>query len=247
MWIGAVGLMPQMFSALTCGVTGRAIENGLLTIDHFNPRDYTTDRHRTVDDTSYGGGPGMVMKLEPLKKALLAAQSKGPQDSSIIVLSPQGKLLDQQAVNAFSKKPGIILISGRYEGIDERLFDLFEIEQWSIGDYVLSGGELAAMVMIDSVARQLPGVLGDEQSAHQDSFSGEGLLDHPHYTRPEEFEGLQVPEVLLSGDHQAILRWREKMALGLTQRRRPDLLLNKQLSPQQEQMLDEFNEESGNE
>ena len=233
-----------MFDALTCGgITGRAIDSGLLHLGLWNPRDYTHDRHRTVDDRPYGGGPGMVMRVAPLQEALSAAKQslsqKGITSVKVIYLTPQGRRLDQAAVKELAQRPGFILISGRYEGIDERFLQTQVDEECSIGDFVLSGGELAAMVTIDAVARMLPGVLGHDQSAEQDSFMN-GLLDYPHYTRPESIDGLVVPDVLLSGDHAAIERWRLKQALGKTWLKRPDLLDNIELDVQQQQLLAEF-------
>jgi len=233
-----------MFDALTCGgITSRAIDKGLLQLGLWNPRDYTHDRHRTVDDRPYGGGPGMVMRVAPLQEALAAAKRSlneaGISGVQVIYLTPQGQRLDQAAVKEMAQRPGFILVSGRYEGIDERFLQTEVDEEWSIGDFVLSGGELAAMVTIDAVARMLPGVLGHEQSAEQDSFMN-GLLDYPHYTRPESMHGLTVPEVLLSGDHAAIARWRLKQALGKTWLKRPDLLEHLELDAQQQQLLSEF-------
>jgi tRNA (guanine37-N1)-methyltransferase len=233
-----------MFDALTCGgITSRAIDKGLLQVGLWNPRDYTHDRHRTVDDRPYGGGPGMVMSVAPLRAALTAAKQTLEQHSisgaRVIYLTPQGRRLDQSAVKQLAQRPGFILVSGRYEGIDERFLQTQVDEEWSIGDFVLSGGELAAMVTIDAVARMLPGVLGHEQSAEQDSFMN-GLLDYPHYTRPESIDGLTVPEVLLSGDHAAIARWRLKQALGKTWLKRPDLLKQIVLNAEQQQLLAEF-------
>ncbi|WP_455211498.1 tRNA (guanosine(37)-N1)-methyltransferase TrmD [Kaarinaea lacus] len=244
MRIDVITLFPQMFDALTCGgITSRAIDNGLLELGLWNPRDYTHDRHRTVDDRPYGGGPGMVMRVAPLQAALTAAKQsltqKGITAGQVIYLTPQGRRLDQSAVKELAQRPGFILISGRYEGIDERFLQTEVDEEWSIGDFVLSGGELAAMVTIDAVARMLPGVLGHEQSAEQDSFMN-GLLDYPHYTRPESIDGLMVPDVLLSGDHAAIAKWRLKQALGKTWLKRPDLLGNIELDPQQQELLAEF-------
>jgi len=243
MRIDVISLFPPMFEAVTgYGITGRAIKNGLLTLRVWNPRDYTDDRHRTVDDRPYGGGPGMVMMIEPLARAIEAARSEQGKDAKVAYLSPQGRRLDHAGVVELSKRAGAILLAGRYEGIDERLLETEVDEEWSIGDYVLSGGELAAMVMIDAVARQLPGALGDEDSAQQDSFV-EGLLDHEHYTRPEDYAGRKVPEVLLSGDHEKIRRWRLKRSLGRTWLRRPDLLEQLPLDNEQKRLLDEFKQE----
>jgi tRNA (guanine37-N1)-methyltransferase len=243
MRIDVISLFPPMFEAVSgYGVTGRAIKNGLLTLRVWNPRDYTEDRHRTVDDRPYGGGPGMVMMIEPLARAIEAARSEQGKDAKVVYLSPQGRRLDHAGVVELSKRAGVILLAGRYEGIDERLIETEVDEEWSIGDYVLSGGELAAMVMIDAVARQLPGALGDEDSAQQDSFV-EGLLDHEHYTRPEDYAGRRVPEVLLSGDHEKIRRWRLKRSLGRTWLRRPDLLEQLPLNDEQKRLLEEFRQE----
>jgi len=243
MRIDVISLFPPMFEAVTgYGVTGRAIKNGLLTLRVWNPRDYTEDRHRSVDDRPYGGGPGMVMMIEPLARAIGAARSEQGKEAKVIYLSPQGRRLDHAGVVELSKREGVILLAGRYEGIDERLLETEVDEEWSIGDYVLSGGELAAMVMIDAVARQLPGALGDEDSAQQDSFV-EGLLDHEHYTRPEDYAGRRVPEVLLSGDHEKIRRWRLKRSLGRTWLRRPDLLERLPLDNEQKRLLEEFRQE----
>lgn len=238
-----ISIFPEMFDAIrNYGVTGRAVENGLLQIETWNPRDYTADRHRTVDDRPYGGGPGMVMMAEPLVAALRDARKATP-GAKVIYLSPQGQPLNHEAVQQLASEPSLILLAGRYEGIDERIIDAEVDEEWSIGDYVLSGGELPAMVLIDAVARQLPGVLGDENSAQQDSFV-EGLLDCGHYTRPEEFEGRKVPEVLLSGNHELIRQWRLKQALGRTWLRRPELLEQIELNDEQQALLKEFQQES---
>lgn len=238
--IGVVTLFPEMLVAISrTGITGRAVEQGLLGIRTWNPRDYATDRHRTVDDRPYGGGPGMVMKVEPLRDAIREARAQAPEGAPVIHLSPQGRVLDQVGLRELATHPGLVLVAGRYEGVDERLIAAEIDQEWSIGDYVLSGGELAAMVIIDGVTRLLPGALGHEDSAEQDSFS-DGLLDCPHYTRPEVVDGLTVPEVLLSGDHQAIHRWRQKQALGRTWLRRPELLQGLELGEFQQQLLDEF-------
>jgi tRNA (guanine37-N1)-methyltransferase len=242
MKISLVTLFPEMLTALNYSIPKRAVERGLLTLQAFNPRDFATDKHHTVDERPYGGGPGMVMKVEPLSKAIQAAKQVSPM-APVIYLSPQGKVIQQRQIENWSACPDLIFIAGRYEGIDERLIQTDIDEEWSIGDYVLSGGELAAMVVIDAIARLLEGVLGDENSAKQDSFST-GLLDYPHYTRPEELRGLKVPEVLLSGDHQAIARWRLKEALKRTYLRRPDLLDSYVLSDLEKKLLKEFCEES---
>ena len=245
MRLGVVSLFPQMFDAITeYGVTGRAALQGKLTLSYWNPRDFTYDRHRTVDDRPYGGGPGMVMKVAPLNEAIEAARQQLGRDTKVIYLSPQGKKLDQQALKQMANRDSMILVAGRYEGIDERLIEKQIDEEWSIGDYVLSGGELAAMVLIDGVARLLPGVLGDENSAEQDSFM-DGLLDCPHYTRPEKLFDQTVPEVLLGGDHEAIRKWRLKQSLGRTWLRRPDLLASYTMTNEQQALLEEFIAESG--
>lgn len=239
-----ISLFPELFEIATRhGVTGRAVQRGIVNLALWNPRDYTTDRHRTVDDRPYGGGPGMVMLVKPLRDAIRAARAEAPA-SRVIYLSPQGRRLDQAAVMEFAQRPGVILVAGRYEGIDQRVIDGEVDEEWSIGDYVLSGGELAAMVMMDAVIRVLPGVLGHEQSAEQDSFMA-GLLDHPHYTRPEEIDGATVPAVLVQGDHEAIRRWRLKQALGRTWLERPDLLQSLPLTGEQQTLLAEFKRERG--
>lgn len=243
MRIDVISLFPPMFEAVSGhGITGRAVKNGLLRLRVWNPRDYTEDKHRSVDDRPYGGGPGMVMMNEPLTRAISAARGEQTKAAKVIYLSPQGRRLDHAAVLEMSQREGMILLAGRYEGIDERLLETEVDEEWSIGDYVLSGGELAAMVLIDAVTRQLPGALGDEDSAQQDSFV-EGLLDCEHYTRPEEYAGQKVPEVLLSGDHEKIRRWRLKRSLGRTWLRRPDLLERLKLTDEQLRLLDEFKEE----
>jgi tRNA (guanine37-N1)-methyltransferase len=242
--IDVVTLFPPMFEALKqYGVTGKAMQRGTVELQCWNPRDYTQDNYRTVDDRPYGGGPGMVMLVQPLSDAIRAARVANPE-ARVIYLTPQGRRLDQKGVTELAARPGLILVAGRYEGIDERIIDAEIDEEWSIGDYVLSGGELAAMVMIDAVVRLLPGVLGHGASAAQDSFTA-GLLDYPHYTRPEEIDGRRVPDVLLSGDHAAVARWREKQALGRTWLRRPDLLETLELSQEQRRLLDEFIREHG--
>lgn len=244
MRIGVVTLFPQMFAAVTeNGVTGRAVTQHNLSVMCWNPRDFTADRHRTVDDRPYGGGPGMVMKTGPLQQAIQQARESLPA-AKVVLLTPQGKKLSQAMLNQQAQDEELILVTGRYEGIDERLIEQEIDEEWSIGDYVLSGGELAAMVVIDGVARLLPGVLGDAESAMQDSFM-DGLLDHPHYTRPEHWAGQPVPPTLKGGDHQAIRRWRLKQSLGRTWLRRPDLLEQKQLTDEQQQLLEEFIAEHG--
>lgn len=239
MHIGVITLFPEMFDAvIDYGITSRAVDNGILQVSCWNPRDFTSDRHQTVDDRPYGGGPGMVMKIEPLRAAITAARSELPQ-ARVIYLSPQGRRLDQRGTQELAQREQLILVAGRYEGIDERLIEADIDEEWSIGDYVLSGGELAAMVLIDATTRLLPGALNDEQSAQQDSFT-DGLLDCPHYTRPEEYAGKHVPQVLMSGDHAAIRRWRLKQALGRTWLRRPELLAQRELDKEQRCLLDDF-------
>lgn len=240
MQIAVVSLFPEMFTAVSGhGVTGRAVKQGLVELQHSNPRDFTHDRHRTVDDRPYGGGPGMLMKVDPLQQAIAAARESIAAGARVIYLSPQGRRLDHARVLELARAPALILIAGRYEGVDERLLESDVDEELSIGDYVLSGGELAAMVVIDAVTRQLPGVLGHEQSAQEDSFA-EGLLDCPHYTRPEVYQDRPVPEVLLSGNHEEIRRWRLKQALGRTRERRPDLLEGRAMTPEEEQLLAEY-------
>lgn len=240
MKIGVITLFPEMVQTVTeYGVTGRAVKRDLLSLQCWNPRDYTQDQHRTVDDRPYGGGPGMLMKVEPLRDAISAARQNLGADVLTVYLSPQGERLNQEKLNTLVDQKKLLLISGRYEGIDERLINMEVDQQWSLGDFVLSGGELAAMVVIDAVTRLVPGVLGHDASAQSDSFS-EGLLDFPHYTRPEVFEGESVPEVLLSGNHERIRSWRLKQSLGVTWLRRPDLLKNKELDPEQKQLLEEF-------
>lgn len=242
MRIDVVSIFPQMFEAIAGdGVTGRAMREGILALRVWNPRDYAQGNYRSVDGRPYGGGPGMVLRPEPLTQAIGAARAAQPQ-ARVIYLSPQGRRLDHAGVMELAARPGMILLCGRYEGVDERLLEDAVEEEWSLGDYVLSGGELAAMVLIDAVARQLPGALGDEDSAEQDSFVA-GLLDCPHYTRPEEYAGRRVPEVLLSGDHEQIRRWRLKQSLGRTWLRRPDLLARIELTTEQKRLLEEFQRE----
>ena len=234
-----VALLPGIVEAVASeGVTGRACTQGKVQVHCTNPRDFAEDPHRTVDDRPYGGGPGMVMQYEPLARAHDSARQANPE-ARTIALTPQGIPFTQALAREAAKEKGLILIAGRYEGIDERFLGQRVDAEWSVGDYVLSGGELAAAVVIDTVARLLPGVLGCAESAGQDSFS-EGLLDCPHYTRPEEIEGLRVPEVLLSGDHGKIARWRRREMLGRTYRRRPDLLDRAALSAEDRVLLDEY-------
>jgi len=247
MQMQVVTLFPEMVNAVAdFGVVGRAVEREILALGYQDPRDFTDDVHRTVDDRPYGGGPGMVMKYEPAAAALKAARDATPAGSPVVCLTPQGAAFDQAAAKRFAALPGMILLAGRYEGIDERLIESEVDEELSLGDFVLSGGEIAAMAVIDAVTRLLPGVLGDESSAQQDSFM-DGLLDHPHYTRPEEIEGYRVPEVLLSGDHARIATWRYKQALGRSFVRRPDLVAKLDLNEEQQLLLDEYlNEHKSN-
>ena len=240
-----VTLFPEMFAAVTdWGITRRALELGAWSIALWNPREFTTDDYRTVDDRPYGGGPGMVMLAEPLEKAIAAAKAAAEGEAKVVHLSPQGRSLDHRKVRELVDAPRLVLLCGRYEGVDERLVARCVDEEVSIGDYVISGGELAAMVLIDAVVRQLPGVLGDEQSAEQDSFV-HGLLDCPHYTRPEVYKGVAVPAMLLSGHHAQIERWRLKQALGRTWLRRPELLERRAISAEEARLLEEFRREQG--
>ncbi len=245
MWIGVISLFPEMFDAITeYGVTGRAIRSGLIEFHKWNPRDFTHDRHRTVDDRPYGGGPGMLMMVQPLRDAIVAARKAAEtegRNAKVIYLSPQGRTLDQAGVGELAQDDCLIFIAGRYEGIDERLIASDIDEEWSVGDYILSGGELPAMNVIDAVARLVPGVLGHKESAEQDSFS-HGLLDCPHYTRPEVLttssgDEMTVPKVLLSGNHEHIRLWRQEQSLMRTWTRRPELLTNLALTAEQEKML----------
>ena len=240
MHVDVITLFPEMVTTIAeFGVVGRAQRRELVTLDIENPRDHTSDVHRTVDDRPYGGGPGMVMKYEPLAGAVAAARERSPQGSPVVYLSPQGRVFDQALAKRYAALPGLILLAGRYEGVDERFIESQVDEELSLGDFVLSGGEVAAMAVIDAVVRLLPGVLGDDESAAQDSFM-EGLLDYPHYTRPEVTNGRKVPDVLVSGDHAEIARWRMKQALGRTFVRRPDLIEKLELSVEQRALLDEF-------
>lgn len=244
MLMQVVTLFPQMVNTIAAyGVVGRAIDRELISLKCQNPRDFTDDVHRTVDDRPYGGGPGMVLKYAPAAAAIAAAKEQLPAGSPVVCLSPQGTVFDQAVAQRIAGLSGIVFLAGRYEGIDERLLESVVDEELSLGDFVLSGGEIAAMAVIDAVARLLPGVLGDEASALQDSFM-EGLLDHPHYTRPEEVDGRRVPDVLLSGDHARIAKWRHQQALGRSFERRPDLLEKLELDDEQQTLLDEYLEES---
>lgn len=240
LWVGVITLFPQMFDAITkFGVTSRAVKQGLLHVECWNPRDFTSDKHNTVDDRPFGGGPGMLMMVQPLTDAIRAAKQAAGGNVHTVYLSPQGRKLDQKGVQELSRYPKLLLVAGRYEGIDERVIETEIDEEWSIGDYVLSGGELPAMTLIDAVSRLVPGVLGHEESAEQDSFAT-GLLDCPHYTRPAVLADKEVPPVLLSGHHENIRRWRLKQALGRTWLRRPDMLNALALTKEQRKLLDEF-------
>ncbi len=240
MVIGAITLFPEMFTAITnYGVTGRACKNGLLNIKCFNPRDYASDNYQSVDDRPFGGGPGMLMLYETLGKAVLEAKADLGQETRVIYMSPQGRKLSQSVVRDLSRADSFIVVSGRYEGIDERFISKYIDEEISLGDYVLSGGELPSMVLIDAVSRLIPGVLGDYSSAEQDSFYDE-ILDYPQYTRPESIEGMDVPEVLLSGNHESIRRWRLSQSLGKTFTKRPDLLKTLALTDEQEEFLAKY-------
>ncbi|QIM61942.1 tRNA (guanosine(37)-N1)-methyltransferase TrmD [Pasteurellaceae bacterium Orientalotternb1] len=240
MWIGIISLFPEMFKAITeYGVTGRAVKHDLLQVECWNPRDFTFDKHKTVDDRPYGGGPGMLMMVQPLRDAIRAAKQTACADGSkvkVIYLSPQGRKLDQTGVQELAENQKLILVCGRYEGIDERLIQTEIDEEWSIGDYVLTGGELPAMTLIDAVARFIPGVLGKQASALEDSFV-EGLLDCPHYTRPEVLDGMPVPDVLMSGHHEQIRKWRLEQSLKRTWERRPELLDSLALTDEQRVLL----------
>ena len=238
-----VTLFPEMFAAVAgSGITGRALEAGLWSLTTWNPRDFTTDRYRTVDDRPYGGGPGMVMLAEPMERTLDAVRTAG--GGRVIYLSPQGRKLDHRRVMELMQERALTLLCGRYEGVDERLLARRVDEEISIGDFVLSGGELAAMVLMDAVVRQLPGAVGDSASVVEESFA-DGLLDCPQYTRPESYKGERVPEVLLTGHHENIRRWRLKQALGRTWVRRPELLDVRRLSDEESKLLEEFRQESG--
>ncbi|TCD20548.1 tRNA (guanosine(37)-N1)-methyltransferase TrmD [Pseudomonas sp. IC_126] len=238
--VEVISLFPGMFAAIRdYGITSRAVKQGLLQLRCWNPRAYTEDRHQTVDDRPFGGGPGMVMKIKPLELALADARQTAGEKAKVIYLSPQGRQLKQTDVRELAREEGLILIAGRYEGIDERFIETHVDEEWSIGDYVLSGGELPAMVLIDAVTRLLPGALGHADSAEEDSFS-DGLLDCPHYTRPEVYADKRVPEVLLSGNHEHIRRWRLQQSLGRTWERRADLLDGRSLSGEEQKLLKEY-------
>ncbi len=255
MQLGIVTLFPEMFTAVTeHGISGRAVRSGLMSLELFNPRDYTTDKHRTVDDKPFGGGPGMLMKTEPLMASITAARQAVAQKQTIgekakvIYLSPQGQTLKQDSIIDLAQRESMVLLCGRYQGIDNRVLENEIDEEWSLGDFVISGGELAAMILIDAMTRFQPGALGDEGSALEDSFSN-GLLHSPEYTRPQSLDGVEgvagrdVPEVLLSGDHEAIRKWRLKQSLGATWLKRPDLLLAMSLEIEQEELLEQFKQD----
>ncbi|ADI30861.1 tRNA (guanosine(37)-N1)-methyltransferase TrmD [Methylotenera versatilis] len=241
-----ITLFPEMFDAITkYGITSRALQQNIYDVQFWNPRDFTTDNHKTVDDRPYGGGPGMVMLVEPLEQAIGSAklsQAEKNIESWVIHLSPAGKPLTHEKVMQLSKKQGVVLLASRYEGVDQRLIDAHVDEEISIGDYVLSGGELPAMTLIDAIVRQLPDALGDSDSAIEDSFV-DGLLDCPHYTRPEEYKGVKVPEVLTSGNHAKIKQWRLKMSLKRTRDQRPDLLAARPLTKEEARLLKELETE----
>lgn len=239
-----ITLFPDMVrSAIAVGITGRAIESKIIDLFLWNPRDFTVDKHRTVDDRPYGGGPGMVMKYQPVHDALAAAKHVCGKTGKVVYLSPQGKTISQELLAQAAQMQRLILIAGRYEGIDERIIEKDCDEEWSLGDFVLSGGELAALVIIDGITRLLPGALGDDESATQDSYA-DGLLDCPHYTRPQQINGASVPSVLMNGNHADIKRWRLQQALGKTWQKRPDLLDKKELTEEQKLLLKEFIKQS---
>ena len=240
MQIRVVTLFPEMLvTGLSFGLCGRALSRGLADVGVVNPRDHARDPHRTVDDRPYGGGPGMVLKYEPLREAVQAARSGLPEDARVVFLSPQGRRFDQELARQMTTWPGLILVAGRYEGFDERIVEAEADDEVSLGDFVVSGGEIAALAVIDAVVRLLPGALGDDASAEEESFTGH-LLDCPHYTRPEIIDGMKVPAVLTEGNHLAIRRWRLKQALGRTSQRRPDLLVRRQLTEQERELLLEY-------
>jgi tRNA (guanine37-N1)-methyltransferase len=241
--IGVVALFPELVEPVaTVGVVGRARERGLVELLHASPRDFTSDRHRTVDDRPYGGGPGMVLRYEPMRDAIRSLQARLPEGSRVIVLSAQGRRFEQALARELAAGPGLLLVAGRYEGIDERIVAGVKAEEVSLGDYVMSGGELAAAVLIDAVVRLLPGTLGHAASPIEDSYT-DGLLDCPQYTRPEQIDGMAVPAVLLGGDHEAVRRWRLKQALGRTWVRRRDLLAARKFTAEERELLEEFRTE----
>ncbi len=241
MWIGLVSLFPDMFQAVSdFGITRRAIDKQLLTLEFWNPRDFAPDPHKQVDDKPYGGGPGMLMKVQPLRDAILAAKAKADTHCPVIYMSPQGRQAEHELLLRLSAEPALVLVAGRYEGIDERLIEAMIDEEISIGDFVVTGGELPAMLLLDGMTRLIPGVLGAQESVHRDSFT-DGLLKGPQYTRPELIDGKSIPDVLLSGNHQAIATWRKMQALGRTQDRRPELLRN--LSEEEQKLLKRYQHE----
>ncbi len=241
--LAVVTLFPEMFAPLAqFGVVGRAIRRNLARVTPVDPRAFATDPHGTVDDRPYGGGPGMVIRVEPFATAIEAARGQVPSGSPVVFLSPQGKAFDQATAQRYAGLPGLVLVAGRYEGFDERLIESAADEEVSVGDFVMSGGEIAALAIMDATLRLRPGVLGDEHSVEEESFAT-GLLDYPHYTRPEVAHGRPVPRVLMEGNHEAIRQWRRKQALGRTSLRRPDLLGNTELSDEDRRLLDEFRAE----
>ena len=243
MHVAVISLFPEMFTPLTqLGVVGRAIQRNLVQVTAVDPRAFAKDSHGTVDDRPYGGGPGMVIRVEPFATAIAAARGQVPAGSPVVFLSPQGKPFDQVTAQRYAELPGLVLVAGRYEGFDERLIEIVADEEISVGDFVMSGGEIAAMAVLDATIRLRPGVLGDELSAEEESFTT-GLLDYPHYTRPEVVNGKPVPRILMEGNHEAIRRWRRKQALGRTSLRRPDLLGKRDLSDEDRRLLDEFRAE----
>ncbi|WP_020409024.1 tRNA (guanosine(37)-N1)-methyltransferase TrmD [Hahella ganghwensis] len=246
MFFGIVTLFPESMKAVTDqGVVGKAVKSGLIQVETWNPRDFATDNYRTVDDRPYGGGPGMLMKIEPVVAALNAAKQAAPEGSKTVYLSPQGRPIRQNLVRSAANLPGLVLLCGRYEGVDERIIECEVDEEWSLGDFVLSGGEIAAMAVVDGVARLVPGVLGHHESAEQDSFEN-GWLDCPHYTRPEVYQGHQVPDVLLSGNHAKIRRWRLEQSIRRTLERRPDLLEGRRLSSEESEIVEQIRHEKLN-
>jgi tRNA (guanine37-N1)-methyltransferase len=244
MWVGVVSIFPETFDVIrTQGVVARALSRGVLSLEIVTPRDYTTDRHRTVDDRPYGGGPGMLMKAEPLEAALRDLRGRAPATVHTVYMSPAGAPLTQGRIEQLAELPAIVFIAGRYEGVDERVLETMVDEELSLGDYVVTGGELPTMIVIDAVARHLPGTLGNAESIEAESHR-DGLLDCPHYTRPESLDGRTVPTILLSGDHEGVRRWRKKMRLGRTYERRPDLLARRALTVEERALLEEFFNES---
>lgn len=240
MFLGIVSVLPELLrGALSEGVVSRAIKQGILRVEIFNPRDFTADRHHTVDDRPYGGGAGMVMMVEPLRRALEAARAVAPEHTPVVLMSPQGKVLTQDLSLEYSRRPGLILVCGRYEGIDERFIDAYVDAQWSIGDYVLSGGELPALVVLDAIARHVPGTVGNQQSIIDESHL-DGTLDYPHYTRPVDTDAGEVPEVLLSGDHKRVSDFRRREALARTLARRPDMLTGRVFDERDQRLLKEL-------